>query len=415
MRTAMVAEDASPLAAESGEAGGKSIYVAELSAAMAARGHDVTVYTRRSDPDSPRCIVTSRGYTVVQVDAGPAKPLPETEVSHHLGKFSHSLAEQWVEEPPDVVHAHYWTSGVATELATRGTGIPTVQTFHELGAAKDRQLGRRHADATARTKLEGLVARHASWIVATHTDELQELIRLGCSRSHASVVPCGVDVEKFSTTGPSVERGNRPRIVAVGTSLAHKGFDTIIIALRAIPQAELVIVGGADVESLADDDEVRRLSVLASELGVAERVVFTGAIPHDAMPEMLRSADVVLSTPWSEGFGIVPLEAMACGIPVVASAVGGVRDTIVHDVTGSLVPPRNPRAIAAATSTMLNDAFLRRSQGLAGRDRACARYAWNEIADEVLRIYEGLLDARPTLDATPPVKGYPTIEKSAEF
>lgn len=103
---------------------------------MAARGHDVTVYTRRSDPDSPRCIVTSRGYTVVQVDAGPAKPLPETEVSHHLGKFSHSLAEQWVEEPPDVVHAHYWTSGVATELATRGTGIPTVQTFHELGAAR---------------------------------------------------------------------------------------------------------------------------------------------------------------------------------------------------------------------------------------------------------------------------------------
>ncbi|GAY13350.1 glycosyltransferase [Mycobacterium sp. shizuoka-1] len=389
MRTAVVAEDASPLAVEPGrDAGVRSIYVAELSAAMAARGHDVTVYTRRSDPDSPQCIVTAQGYTVVHVDAGRAEPLPETEVSDYLAKFSHALAEHWAEEPPDVVHAHYWTSGVATEFATRGTGIPTVQTFHELGAAKDRQIGRHHTEVTARRKLEGLVARHASWVVATYTDELRELIRLGCPRSHASVVPCGVDVDKFSTTGPSAGRGDRPRIVAVGTAAGHKGFDTIIIALRAIPRAELVIVGGPDVESLAEDDEVRRLSVLASELGVAERVVFTGPIPHDAMPEMLRSADVVLSTPWSEGFGIVPLEAMACGVPVIASAVGGMPDTIVHDVTGCLVPPRNPRAIAAATTKMLNDAFLRRSQGLAGRDRACARYAWDEVADEVLRIYE---------------------------
>ncbi|MCV7343411.1 glycosyltransferase [Mycolicibacterium rhodesiae] len=406
MKAAMVSAAASPLAAESGrDAGGQSIYVAEMSAAMASRGHDVTVYTRRSDPDSPPRMVTAQGYTVVHVDAGPARPLPETDLSDHLGEFSQVLARHWTEEPPDVAHAHSWTSGVATELASRGADIPTVQTFHELGVAKDKQLGRRPAGASTQTKLERLVARHASRIVATCTEELQELLRLGCVRSRTSVVPCGVDVEKFSTVGPSAERGNRPRIVAVGTSLAHKGFDTMIIALRLIAHAELVIVGGPDAESLAENSEVRRLSVLASELGVAERVVFTGAIPHDAMPDMLRSADVVLCTPWSEGFGIVPLEAMACGVPVVASAVGGMRDTVVHDVTGYLVPPRDPRAIAAATSAMLNDAFLRRSRGLAGRDRVCARYTWDGIADEMLRIYQELLADRGDADYAPPVTG----------
>ncbi|WP_179469070.1 glycosyltransferase [Mycolicibacterium vinylchloridicum] len=415
MRAAMVSVNASPLVDDTGlAAGGQNIYVAEMSAAMAGRGHDVTVYTRRSDPRSPQRIVTPQGYTVVHVDAGPAEPIAESQLPEYLGEFSHTLAAQWTVDAPDVAHAHYWTSGVATELATRGTGIPTVQTFHELGAARDRQLGRQHADADTRTKLERIVARDASWIVATCTDELQELMRLGCRRSHVSVVPCGVDVEMFSNQGSTAERGARPRIVAVGTSLAHKGFDTMIIALRGIPRAELVIVGGPEAQHLGDNTEVRRLSVLASELGVADRVVFTGAVPHDAMPDMLRSADVVICAPWCEGFGIVPLEAMACGVPVVATAVGGMRDTVVDDVTGRLVPPRNPRAIAEAASAMLNDAFLRRGHGLAGRDRACARYTWDRIADETLRIYERLV-ARATGESAPITVGEHPIQDTTEL
>lgn len=411
MKTAIVSAQASPLGTEYAmDSDGQNIYIAELSAALARRGHDVTVYTRREHPSRSERVVTDGGYTVVHIDAGPAEPLSEPELFENLGTFGAELAAQWSDRTPDVAHAHFWTSGIATELAAREAHIPTVQTFHELGAVKQRQLGAGRVGPTARVKLERLVARNASWVAAASTDELTELIRMGCSRSHMSVVPCGVDVNAFATEGPCVERGDRPRILAAGVPVSHKGFDTMIIALRGIPDAELVIVGGPEIERLGNHPEVHRLSVLASALGVADRVVFTGAVRHDVMPEMLRSADLVLCTPWYEGFGLVPLEAMACGVPVVATAVGGMPDMIVHDVTGRLVPPRNPRAIAEAASELLNDSFLRRSQGLAGRDRVCARYSWDKIAEEVLRIYARVVAARFDDPSTAPtVLGRPTI------
>ncbi len=275
MKTAIVSVQASPLGtAYAMDSDGQNIHIAELSAALARRGHDVTVYTRREHPSRPERVVTDGGYTVVHIDAGPAEPLSEPELFEYLGAFGAELAAQWSDRTPDVAHAHYWTSGIATELAAREAHIPTVQTFHELGAVKQRQLGAGQAGPTARVKLERLVARNASWVAAASTDELMELMRMGCSRSRMSVVPCGVDVNAFATEGPCVERGDRPRILAAGVPVSHKGFDTMIIALRGIPDAELVIVGGPEIERLGSHPEVHRLSVLASELGVADRVVF---------------------------------------------------------------------------------------------------------------------------------------------
>jgi glycosyltransferase involved in cell wall biosynthesis len=165
----------------------------------------------------------------------------------------------------------------------------------------------------------------------------------------------------------------------------------MIEEMSSIPDAELLIVGGPDAAHLDSDPELRRLRALTTELGVGERVTFTGSVAHDDMPDLLRSADVVACTSWFEPFGIVPLEAMGCGVPVVASAVGGMLDTVVHDVTGRLVTPRRPKEIADAVSSILRDSFLRRSLGLAGRDRACARYSWDRIATDTLRIYERLV------------------------
>jgi glycosyltransferase involved in cell wall biosynthesis len=192
--------------------------------------------------------------------------------------------------------------------------------------------------------------------------------------------------------------------------LPHKGFDTMIEALPAIPNAEYVIVGGPDPEQLDADPEVKRLRALAAALGVRDRVRFTGAVARDDLPAVLRSADVVTCTPWYEPRGLVPLEAMACGVAVVASAVGSMLDMVVHDITGLLVPPRQPRAVAEAVSRVLRDSFLRRSLGLAGRDRACARYSWDRVATDTLRIYDRLVGA-----GTPQVPmatnlGQPTIQ-----
>ena len=392
MKIAMVSEHASPLTAPGGvDAGGQNVHVAELSAAMARRGHDVTVFTRRDHPDTPEQVSTPQGYRVVHVPAGPAETLPKDELLEHMGTFASCLAEHWRDDRPDIAHAHFWMSGVAAQLAARTCGLPTVQTFHALGVVERRHQGQRDTIPTARLKLERLVSRNASWVAATCTDEVFELTRMGRSRTRISVVPCGVDLDRFNTEGPVAERSELHRIVTVGRMLPRKGFDTLIQALPSIPDAELVIVGGPAPGYLDTDPEVRRLRALAAALGVAERVTFTGSVARLDMPALLRSADVVACTPWYEPFGIVPLEAMGCGVPVVASAVGGMLDTVVHDVTGRLVTPRRPKEIADAVSSILRDSFLRRSLGLAGRDRACARYSWDRIAADTLRIYERLV------------------------
>jgi glycosyltransferase involved in cell wall biosynthesis len=158
--------------------------------------------------------------------------------------------------------------------------------------------------------------------------------------------------------------------------------------MPSISNAELVIVGGQDEADRESDPEACRLRDLAKELGVSRRVHLRGPIAREDMPALLRSADVVACTAWYEPFGLVALEAMACGVPVVASAVGGMLDTVIDDVTGRLIPPQKPAEIAAAINPLLRDSFLRQSLGLAGRDRVCARYSWDRVAEDMMRIYD---------------------------
>ncbi|MDV3126934.1 glycosyltransferase [Mycobacterium sp. 21AC1] len=389
MRIAMVSEHASPLAALGGvDAGGQNVHVAELSAALSRRGHEVAVYTRRDAPNLPERVETADGYTVVHVPAGPPEQIPKDEMLRYMGQFGQFLDAEWSADRPDITHAHFWMSGVATQLCARHLNLPTVQTFHALGVVKRRHQGARDTSPQERLKLEAMVARGATWVAATCTDEVFELIRLGRSKSRTSVVPCGVDLNLFTPDGPKARRGAPRRIVSVGRFVPRKGFDLAIRALASIPDTELVIVGGPEKPALKHDPEACRLRSLAEELGVSDRVRLCGPVARADMPALLRSADVVACTPWYEPFGIVPLEAMACGIPVVASAVGGMLDTVVHDVTGRLVPPKRPDLLAETLNQLLRDDFLRQSLGAAGRDRARSRYSWERIATDTLRVYD---------------------------
>ncbi|WP_068187400.1 glycosyltransferase [Mycobacterium sp. UM_CSW] len=395
MRIAMISEHASPLAHLGGvDAGGQNVHVAELSAALARRGHDVVVFTRRDDPDLPDCVETEHGYSVVHVPAGPARVLPKDQLLQYMYGFAHFLAGHWRARPPDVAHAHFWMSGLATQRAARSHRIPTVQTFHALGLVKRQHQGTDDTSPDCRIGLETVVARGADWVAATSTDEVFELVRMGRARSHTSVVPCGVDIDAFHPDGPAASRGVRKRIVSVGRLVPRKGFETLIRAMPRIPGAELVIVGGPARAALPGDHEARRLQRLADQLGVADRVRLLGGITRGEMPAVLRSADVVACTPWYEPFGIVPLEAMACGVPVAASAVGGIRDTVVDDVTGRLVPPKDSAALAEAVNPLLDDGRRRAAMGRAGRDRARARYTWDRIATDTERVYEKLAPVR---------------------
>jgi glycosyltransferase involved in cell wall biosynthesis len=396
MRIAMVSEHASPLAALGGPAaGGQNVHVLELSSALAAMGHDVTVWTRRDDPTLPDTVPLRPGVVVRHASAGPAEPLPKDELVAHLPAFTDTLKAAWATDRPDIVHAHFWMSGMVA-LAAAGGRIPVVETFHALGSVTRRHQGSDDTSPEGRVRAELAVARAVDRVLATCTDEVFELARLGAPRRRISVVPCGVDTDLFTAEGPVAQRSERPRLVSLGRLVRHKGVDEVIEALRRIPNAELVVAGGAPSVggAQATDPDAERLRSHAEAAGVADRVRLIGPVGREEVPALLRSADAVVCVPWYEPFGIVPLEAMACARPVVASAVGGIQDTVVDQVTGVLVPPRRPDAVASAVRDLIASPTRATGYGIAGRDRVLARYDWERVAAATEAAYGEVIAAR---------------------
>jgi glycosyltransferase involved in cell wall biosynthesis len=396
MKVSLVSEHASPLAALGGvDAGGQNVHVAELSAALHRLGHEVTVYTRRDGAELADEVYTPQGYRVVHVPAGPPCQIPKDDLLPYMGEFAEFLKRHWAADPPDIVHAHFWMSGLASLIATKQVGLPMVQTFHALGSVKRRHQGGLDTSPPERIRIEKLITRHADRVAATCSHEVFELARMGMPRSRTSVVPCGVDLDLFTPRGPRAPKDDRHRIVAVGRLVPRKGFDVAISALPRLPHTELVIAGGPAAGRVEDDSEARRLLNLAGRLGVADRVRMPGLVPRKDMPALLRSADVVVCTPWYEPFGMVALEAMASGVPVVGSAVGGLTDTVLDGMTGLLVPPNHPAAAAAAIRKLCTDRAARDAYGCAGADRARARYSWERVAIDTVSVYDRVRSAGP--------------------
>ena len=392
LRVAMVSEHASPLATLGGaDAGGQNVHVAALARALGRQGVEVVIHTRRDDPDLPDQVELAPNVLVDHVDAGPAREVPKDDLLPYMDAFGEELADRWAEDRPDVVHAHFWMSGLAALDAGRRRDVPVIQTFHALGTVKRRQQGVKDTSPPERAKLEAGVARAVDWTIATCSDEVFELVRLGADRRRISVVPCGVDLTHFTPHGPALERRDGvPRVVTLCRLVERKGVGNAIEAIARVPGAELLVAGGPPADALDQDPQVRRLAALAEELGVADRVRFLGRVGREAVPPLLRSADVVACVPWYEPFGIVPLEAMACGRPVVASRVGGHIDTIVDGVSGVHVPARDPERLAAALRELLTDPDTRRAVGAAAAQRARAGYGWPRIARATHEVYQRL-------------------------
>jgi glycosyltransferase involved in cell wall biosynthesis len=294
----------------------------------------------------------------------------------------------WCEDPPDFVHSHFWMSGLAALDARGHIGVPVAHTYHALGIVKRRQQGAADPSPAERILAEARIAREADQIVATSADEASELLHMGASPDRVTVVPCGVDLDHFRPTGPVEPGDGRRRVLVLGRLVERKGIGNVLTALSLLPEdVELVVAGGPPLDRLAEDVEARRLQKIAAELGVAGRVQFRGAVDRADVPALLRSADVVACCPWYEPFGIVAVEAMACGRPVVASAVGGLAESVVDGHTGVLVPPRRPDRIAEALDGLLRDDRMRTRLGRAGARRA-RRYGWDTIASETLGVAE---------------------------
>ena len=351
-----------------------SRHLGSLAAALSARGHDVTVYTRE-DEHTAR-VLDGHGYRVQAVDL-------DGDVLASSGEWAGKLSDVWQQAAPDVVHAYGWLPGVAAQLAARRHQLPTVQTFHNLASP----IG-----TGSRGRMETVLARGATWATAGSTADLDLLSRLRRNRSRVSLVPAGVDADRFATANAADELEQLCRIAcfAPGATL----FDEVSRVLRALPAlggGSRLVVGATGP---ADPDEPwKALRQLAADLGMTHLVTFLGHVSADDIAQVLRSVDVLVCTPAESSDPAVALAAMASGVAVVAGDVGALSDVVIHEVTGFLVPGNDRRDLMLALKTLQAETFRRQGMGAAGRTRARSRYSWDRIAVDVESAYRQVVPA----------------------
>jgi D-inositol-3-phosphate glycosyltransferase len=391
-RVALLSVHTSPLDQPgTGDGGGLNVSVREVAVRLATRGVHVDVFTRRSDPAQPATVTLAPGVEVHHLDAGPAAPVAKDEVANHLCAFVLALQRHPTAGHHDLVHAHYWLSGWVGVRVARAWGVPLVQTFHTLGVLKNATLapGDR-PEPPLRLLAERRVATEADRVLVLTCGEARLLHRTyGLSGARLTVVPAGVDLDRFGPA-PAPRRDHPPELLFVGRLQPLKGPDVAVRTLaevrRAVPDARLRIVGGASGEGGTSPAELR---ALAEALGVGDAVVLEPALPQDVLADRYRRAAVLLVPSRSETFGLVALEAQACGTPVVAAAVPGLEAVV--GAGGTLVPGHDPADHAAAAVAYLTDPARAAAAGAAGL--ATARAAtWDRTVDRLLDVYGQVLE-----------------------
>ncbi|MEV0674960.1 glycosyltransferase [Actinosynnema sp. NPDC050436] len=385
MKIALVAEH---VGADDVQAFGVRAHVSWLAAGLSRRGHEVVVHTRRHDPAAPDVVDVRAGYRVVHC--------PDHAEGSTLGGFAEFLTDRLREQRPDVVHAHHWTSGLASVSAVDGTDVPVVQSFHSLGTVA-RRFGRWVPTSAERMNLERLVGRRVAHVVAASRAELRELAAMGVHRGRVTVVPHAVDTRRFRPGAATAPRRLAKRVVAAGALLPYGGLGDVVTALSALPDTELVVVGRPS--PVMGPDPTGWLRAHAEACGVADRVRLAVPAPQASMPDLLRSADVVVCAPWDGLRYTVAVEAMACGTPVVATEVGGLAETVVDGVTGTLVPRRDARALASVLRGLLADDARRFAYGIAAVDRAESCYSEDLALSDVERVHHLVAGATPPVHA----------------
>ncbi|HEY8173110.1 MAG TPA: glycosyltransferase [Dehalococcoidia bacterium] len=406
-RIAVISAHTSPLATLGGrETGGMNVYVRELSRDLGARGYAVDVYTRRASAAAPETQPFGPNSRVINIDAGPADTIDKDAIPTHFDEFERNLLAFVDREglAYDIVTSHYWMSGAIAMRLRERWNVPHVAMFHTLGEVKKRARVSEH-ETPARIEAEGAIARDADAIVVASQHEKHLLQALyGADAAKIDVVPCGVDLDLFAPMDKEHARrklglrdGERI-ILFVGRIEPLKGIDILISAAAQLHEDEnfKVLIVGGDARAEA---EVAQLQALAERLDIDHHVSFVGAVAHEELPMYYNAADVCVVPSYYESFGLVAVESMACGTPVVASRVGGLTSTISDGETGYLIPWRCPEPFAERLELLLDNDELRASFGRAGRE-AVERFRWANVADAVAALYERLLDHVPHAGGT---------------
>jgi D-inositol-3-phosphate glycosyltransferase len=401
-RLAVLSVHSSPLAQPGvGDGGGMSVYVRALASALARAGLECDVFVRREDRASPSVVEVEPGFRVVHLDAGPPTPVTKHQLIELVDPMVGATLERVVADGAyDAFHANYWVSGAVGHRLKHELDRPLVATFHTLARVKaDAGID---DDPELRSRIEHETIACADLMLASTTDERRQLEELyGAATDRIEIVAPGVDHEVFHPVPAERRRrersalgfGDRPTLLFVGRIQPLKGADLAVEALAALgPHVDLVVVGGPSGPD--GHCELTRLHALVADLGLHDRVRFVPPQPHATLARYYRSADVCIVPSHSESFGLVALEAAACGTPVVAAAVGGLRSLVVDGVTGHLVDSRDPDDFAAPIAALLDDPDRCRATGVAAEAQS-RRYGWTMTAARLRRLYTDLLAREP--------------------
>jgi glycosyltransferase involved in cell wall biosynthesis len=417
-RIAFISEHASPVALlGSVDAGGQNVYVDEVSRNLARLGYRVDIFTRRDAADAQRVIDWAPGVRIVNIDAGPNRYLLKDDLWPHMPEFRDNILRFMAVDGAsyDLLHGNFWMSGwVAAELRER-LGIPAVQIFHATGKTKRRYQADADTSPRGRIDAELDVMRRVDRIIAQCPAEEDELINdYGCDPRRIAVIPSAVNIERYRPERQAEARqrigieGDELVVAYIGRMLPRKDPRNIVRAIARLVYDDdlpvrLLLVGGETREpDPTATPEIGELQRLASELGVSDHLHFTGKRQPDELRWYYSAADVAVTTPWYEPFGLTPLEAMACGTPVIGSAVGGITFTVADGETGYLVPTRDPAALATQLSRLLRQPALRWQMGRAARARIECEFTWGRVGRRTANLYESLLQREWNGDAFVP-------------
>lgn len=409
-RIALISEHASPFGILGGvDSGGQNVYVGQLAKNLAALDYEVDVFTRRDNNRLPEVAEWVEGVRIIHVPAGPATIVRKEELLPYMAKFTAYMLEFCRQQRPtyDLIHANFWMSGLVAAEVKRSLNIPFVITFHALGRVRRFHQGQADEFPDERFAIEDRIITEADHIIAECPQDELDLTRLyNADPAKITIIPCGFDPTEFSPLSKMLARvalGFDPEerlILQLGRMVPRKGVDNAVRGLACLKaqhqvSARLVIVGGeSDDPDPRITAEIGRLQAIATEVGVADQVTFIGRRGREVLKYYYSAADIFVTTPWYEPFGITPIEAMACGTPVIGSNVGGIKFTVRDSETGYLVPPNDADAIAQRIASLYQHPELLRTFQQQAIQRANNLFTWPKITRSVANLYESVIAAQ---------------------
>ncbi|HLR76245.1 MAG TPA: glycosyltransferase [Balneolaceae bacterium] len=400
---AFISEHASPLATLGGvDSGGQNVYVDCLARKLTEYGYKVDIFTRKDNSALPRVVDLCPGVRVIHIEAGPLKEIPKEQLLQYMAAFTDKMAVFIEKNEIDykLIHAHFFMSALVAADLKQLLNIPFVVTFHALG--KVRRFHQKKADKfpDSRFDIEERIMREADRLIAECPQDVHDFTNLyGADTSTITTIPCGVDLNDFYPIDKSIARltlnfdRDEKMILQLGRMVKRKGIANVVKALAILKEkynfrARLVIVGGgSDNPDPAITPEIGRLKKIAASLGVENQIEFTGRKNRDKLKFYYNAADVFVSTPWYEPFGMTPLESMACGTPVIGSNVGGIKYSVADGETGFHVPAKEPEMLAAKLQNVLSNGVLRDELSTNAIGRVRNKFTWDKVTTQIVRLY----------------------------